>query len=95
MLDIPEATLSAEDATRLQMHFAELETALASDVPAYKNIMGLIHDTLRRNPDVITFLSPDETALLIKGGERYVGQHLATKEKKLSKADRARLDEML
>lgn len=77
-----ESILGSEDAMKLQMHFAELEQFLAEDVPAYKNIMGTIHAVLRKNPAVVTMLTPEETALLIKGAETATGAFIAAKEAK-------------
>ena len=81
-IEITKAILSEEDAQKLRMHFAELEAALAADIPTYKNIMGTIHAVLRADPTVISILKPEETAMLIAGAEKAVGVYIQAKEAK-------------
>jgi hypothetical protein len=82
MIEATEAILSPEDALRLRMHFADLEAALANDVPVYKSLLGTIHSILRADPAVVSILEPEETAMLIAGAERAVGAYIVAKESK-------------
>ena len=51
----------------------ELEEALSTDLPGFPYILKDIHETLRADPDVVTLLTEEQIAIIVKGLEKHTG----------------------
>ena len=68
-MDAPEVTVDAETMQRLTQHIAELDEAVSGQLPHFRNILGVIHATLKADPAIRTFLEPEQVAVLVHGME--------------------------
>lgn len=76
---------AAEDMLRLRTNIAELREAVENKLPTIKNLLVLIHRTLRADPDVITMLEPEEVAQIVRGMGEDKGVVLEVKAKAAAK----------
>lgn len=65
-LVVGEATFRSEDATKLQMLIAELDTAVEQRLPNYRHMLAQIHSVIRNDPDQKTLLAPEDCAVIVK-----------------------------
>jgi hypothetical protein len=50
---------------------SELQDALDNSMPGFAHILKDIHDSLRADPDVVTILTDEEIAVIVKGLEKH------------------------
>ena len=91
---VTEADLSAEDASKLHQHFQELQAALDESSPVFRNLLGIIKDVLLKDPTLVTHMTPEEAALIVKGASRATNIFLEEKAKAApkKKVDYSKMD---
>ncbi len=77
---------STDQAFQVREKLATLEAALLDDTPNIPILLRDIHSTLKQDPDVVTILTEEECAILVKGLKKQTATEIATKAvKKTSK----------
>jgi hypothetical protein len=74
----PEVQVSAS-AYEVKEKLAALEAALLSDTPAMPTLLRDIHRKLKSDPDVVTILTEEECAILVRGLKKQTSTNIATK----------------
>ena len=69
-----------------------LEQALVSDTPAMPTLLRDIHRTLKADPDVVTILTEEECAILVRGLKKQTKTEIAAKA--IKKAPKKALSKM-
>lgn len=62
---------------RVKEKMAELEEALETALPNFPIILRDIHNSLRSDPDIVTLLSEEEIAVIVRGLEAHAGIEIA------------------
>ena len=83
----------------LVMEMAELQAALDSNVPGFATILKRIHEKLRADPAVVTLMSEEEIAVVVKGLSRHsqievVAPKAVKDAKKLARGTRIGADDL-
>lgn len=71
-----------EPVDQLKMKCAELEQALLSENPEYKNILHKMHEEIRQTPEFIYMLKDEEIAVIVSGLSKMTGVQIAEVKKK-------------
>lgn len=87
--DAPAITASAYE---VQEKLAKLEQALLEGTPNMPTLLRDIHRTLKADPDVVTILTEEECAIIVRGLKKQTSTEIATKAVK--KAPRKSLSKM-
>jgi hypothetical protein len=62
----------------LKMKMAALEAALLQQLPEMPTILQDIHTSLRKDPEMVTLLAPEEIGLIVRGLKQHVNIQIAT-----------------
>lgn len=72
--DIPDTSATAKydgvvttDNEAIMENLLQLEDMLLKDAPEFRTVLRDIHRKLRNDPEIVTVLSPEEVALVVKG----------------------------
>jgi hypothetical protein len=74
---------------QIKEKLASLEEALLSRSPEMPTLLRTIHSQLKKDPDLVTILSPEECSVLVRGLVKQTGINIAAttvKKKSGSKA---------
>jgi hypothetical protein len=63
--------MSSPQLDRIRDRMAELQESLDKDMPGFAFILKDIHDNIRADPDVVTVLTDEEIAVIVKGLEKH------------------------
>ena len=69
---------SSPQAFQIQEKLAALEAALTETTPNISILLRDIHSSLKKDPDVVTLLSEQECAILVKGLKKQTATEIAT-----------------
>lgn len=64
-------------AEQVQANIAEMEQILNDKTPGLPNLLRTIHTQLKKDPEVVTILTDDEAATIIRGLKEHTGQEIA------------------
>lgn len=70
---------STDQAFEVREKLATLEAQLLETTPQIKDLLREIHRHLKADPDVVTILSEEECAVLIRGLKKQTGIEISTK----------------
>lgn len=71
--------MSTDQAFSVREKLAALEAQLLQGTPQIKDLLRTIHRELAADPDVVTLLSEEECAVLIRGLKKQTNVEIATK----------------
>lgn len=63
--------------SRIKERMSELQDALDKSLPNFPNILKDIHDSLRADHEIVTLLSEEEIAVIVRGLETHANIEIA------------------
>ena len=75
---VPEAPEAPNVAFTVQEKLARLEESLLAATPGMPTLLREIHTILKKDPDVVTLLTEEECAILVRGLKKQTATEIAT-----------------
>lgn len=72
----------SNQAVEIHNNLLSLEQALIADTPKMPELLRTIHKQLKADPDVVTVLSDEECAILVKGLKKVTATSIAVTARK-------------
>lgn len=79
---------------QIEMAMAELESAMESSIPDYKNKLRDIHSMLLADPETVTLMTDEQIGLVVRGLIQFSGEELVAAEAKKSKSSKLKADDL-
>lgn len=67
-----------DQAFQIKEKLAQLEERLEANAPGLATLLRDIHQTLKKDPDVVTLLSEEECSVIVKGLKKQTATEIAT-----------------